>query len=215
MITRKEALKRIVAGSALPVLGINMASASTDDFKTSPGKINHSVCKWPYPNQTLEEICEAAQEFGIQSVELLDPDQWPIVERYGLTCAMANGSELHIPKGFNDPQYHEKLLKDYQNLIPKAAEAGLKNIICFSGNRNGLSNEAGLENCAKGLSPVVELAQKHGITVCMELLNSKVDHADYQCDHTLWGVDLCKKIGNEHFKLLYDCLLYTSDAADE
>jgi len=109
-----------------------------------------------------------------------------------------------LNKGFNDPALHAQLLMDYTTNIPKAAEAGLKNVICFSGNANGLSSEQGLENCAKGLEPVLKVAAKYNITVCMELLNSKVDHKDYQCDHTEWGVKLCEKIGSPNFKLLYD-----------
>lgn len=117
---------------------------------------------------------------------------------------MANSVPLSHTEGFNDPKNHEKLRKDYFSLIPKAAAAGLKNIICFSGNRNGLSDERGIENCAKGLKPILEKASAYSITICMELLNSKIDHPDYHCDHTSWGVDLCKKIGSENFKLLYD-----------
>ena len=202
MISRKKAIKKIIAGSALPFVTPYMDFKS-DQVQQST-KINHSVCKWPYPDQSLEEMCEAALEYGIQSVELLDPDQWTVVNKYGLECAMGNGSPLHITKGFNDPQYHDQLLQDYSKIIPKAAEAGLKNVICFSGNRNGLSDEKGLENCAYGLEPVLKLAERYNITICMELLNSKVDHKDYQCDHTQWGVALCEKTGSSNFKLLYD-----------
>ncbi len=117
---------------------------------------------------------------------------------------MANGSPLGIEVGFNDPKNHEQLKKDFLELIPKAADHGLKNIICFSGNRNGISDEAGIENCSKGLAPIVKEAQKYGINIVMELLNSKVDHDDYQCDHTTWGVALADKLGADNFKLLYD-----------
>ncbi len=204
MISRKQALKKIALGSALPFLAPHL-SASTATTRPKGAKINHSVCKWPYPNQTLEEMCEAAQEYGIESVELLDPDQWATVSKYGLTCAMSNGSPLHITKGFNDPQYHAQLLNDYKDIIPKAADAGLKNVICFSGNRNGISDDLGLENCAMGLEPVLAIAKQHNITICMELLNSKAGgHVDYQCDHTSWGVALCEKLGQDSFKLLYD-----------
>jgi hydroxypyruvate isomerase len=113
-------------------------------------------------------------------------------------------TEFGLDKGFNDPALHEKFLKDFSNNIPKAADAGLKNVICFSGNANGLSYEQGLENCAKGLAPVIKIAEKYNITMQMELLNSKVDHKDYQCDHTEWGVKLCEKLGSPNFKLLYD-----------
>jgi hydroxypyruvate isomerase len=141
---------------------------------------------------------------GIGSVELLTPEQWPVVIKEGLTCAMGYGSSIRLNRGFNDPTLHSQFLQDFTSAIPKAADAGLKNLICFSGNRNGMSDDQGIENCAKGLDPVLKLAAKHNITIAMELLNSKVDHKDYQCDHTEWGVKLCEKIGHPNFRLLYD-----------
>jgi hydroxypyruvate isomerase len=167
------------------------------------GNIRHSVCPWCY-TMPLEDLIIAAKEMGITSVELLNPDQWPLVAKHGLTCAMANATSLRLETGFNDLSLHAQLLKDYSLNIPKAAEAGLQNVICFSGNRNGLSDAQGLENCARGLEPILKVAARHNITVCMELLNSRVDHKDYQCDHTTWGVALCEKLGSENFKLLYD-----------
>lgn len=204
-MTRKQALKTIAAGTAgslvLPSLSAN---AERNDVAALKGNINHSVCRWCYSSIQLEDLCKAAKEMGMKSVELLYPEEWPVAIKHGLTCAISFGSKLGIPKGFNDPQYHAQLLKDYTNLIPKAADHGLKNVICFSGNRNGISDEKGIENCAKGLEPVVKLAQKYNITMVMELLNSKVNHQDYQCDRTPWGVALVDKLGAENFKLLYD-----------
>jgi len=168
------------------------------------GNINHSACQWCYSDIPLDKLCEAAKEMGLKSIDLLNPSQWATANRYGLTCAMAYASDLGLTKGFNDLSLHEKLVKDYTFNIPKAVDAGLKNVICFSGNANGLSSEQGLENCAKGLEPILKVAAKYNITVSMELLNSKVDHKDYQCDHTEWGVRLCEKLGSENFKLLYD-----------
>lgn len=164
----------------------------------------HSVCRWCYSDTPLEVLCDAAKEIGIESVELLNPEEWHVPLSKGLTCALSFGSKLGITKGFNDPTLHAQLRKDYEDLIPRAAAAGLKQIIVFSGNRNGISDKVGLENCAKGLEPLMALAQKHDIILTMELLNSKVNHADYQCDHTPWGVELCEKIGSSQFKLLYD-----------
>lgn len=168
------------------------------------GNINHSVCRWCYEDIPLEKLCEISKEMGITSIDLLDPEEWSIVKKYGLTCAMPNGSPLMIEKGFNDPQYHQQLLKDYSERIPLVAENGFTTVICFSGNRNGISEEEGLENCAIGLEPVLKIAEKYNIELSMELLNSKVDHPDYQCDHTEWGVALAEKIGSDKFKLLYD-----------
>jgi hydroxypyruvate isomerase len=168
------------------------------------GNIHHSVCQWCYDSIPLADLAKAAKTLGISSVELLTPDQWPIVINHGLTCAMGYASMIRLEKGFNDPSLHAQLLKDYADSIPRAAAAGLKSLICFSGNRNGLSDESGLENCARGLDAIVKLASKYNITIAMELLNSKVDHRDYQCDHTEWGVRLCEKVASPNFKLLYD-----------
>jgi hydroxypyruvate isomerase len=128
------------------------------------------------------------------------------VKKYGLTCAMVTGltGGYGIEKGWNRPENHDPLVEQYQVLIKQTADAGLTNLICFSGNRAGLSDAEGLENCATGLKKIMALAEKHKVTLVMELLNSKVDHKDYMCDHTAWGVELCKKVGSDRLKLLYD-----------
>ena len=127
-----------------------------------------------------------------------------IVLSRGLKVALSNGSSLGITKGFNNPANHAQLQKDLAEIIPKAAEKGIPQVIVFSGNREGMPDDIGLENCANGLEPVVKLAEKHNIRIIMELLNSKINHPDYQCDHTPWGVKLVDKVGSSHFKLLYD-----------
>ncbi|CAN5327466.1 TIM barrel protein [soil metagenome] len=203
-MNRKQALRTIAAGAAstvgLPQIAKGM-DILPDDLKNN---INHSVCQWCYSSIALEDLVKSAKEIGLKSVELLNSEQWGIAIKHGLTCAMGYVTPIGLNKGFNDLSLHEQLLKDYALNIPKAADAGLKSVICFSGNANGLSYEKGLENCAKGLEPVMKIAAKHNITVCMELLNSRVDHKDYQCDHTEWGVQLCEKLGSPNFKLLYD-----------
>ncbi|HYC85603.1 MAG TPA: TIM barrel protein [Chryseosolibacter sp.] len=204
-LTRKQALKAMATGAitsiSLPAFTKSLENISMPALK---GTINHSVCQWCYGSIPLEDLALAAKSMGISSVELLDAERWPVVIKHGLTCAMGYGSTIGLNRGFNDPSLHEQLLREFSVAIPKAADAGLKNLICFSGNRNGLSDQIGIENCAKGLDPVVKLAAKHNITIAMELLNSKVDHKDYQCDHTAWGAQLCEKVGSENFKLLYD-----------
>jgi hydroxypyruvate isomerase len=109
-----------------------------------------------------------------------------------------------IPKGLNRPEHHDAIVAYFESALPGAAASGAPNVICFSGNRDGMSDEEGLEHCATGLKRIMRLAEKHGVTVCMELLNSRVDHHDYMCDHTAWGVELCKRVSSERFKLLYD-----------
>ena len=203
-MNRKQALKTIAGGAVssmvLPQIAKGMNTLPAD----LKNNINHSACQWCYSSIPLEDLVIAGKEIGLKSVELLRPEQWSVVIKHGLTCAMGYASSFGLNKGFNDPTLHEQLLSDYNTNIPKAAEAGLKNLICFSGNANGLSYEQGLENCAKGLEPVLKVAAKYNMTVSMELLNSKVDHKDYQCDHTEWGVKLCEKLGSPNFKLLYD-----------
>ncbi|NOS91800.1 MAG: TIM barrel protein [Cyclobacteriaceae bacterium] len=201
---RKQALKTMAASAAATFTLPQIANSMMALQEEVSGKINHSVCQWCYYDIPLEQLCEAAKAMGIKSIDLLNSSQWATAAKYGLTCAMAYANDWGLQRGFNNPAFHEQLLKDYTANIPKAADAGLKNVICFSGNANGLSSEQGLENCAKGLEPVMKVAEKYNMLVSMELLNSKVDHKDYQCDYTSWGVRLCEKLGSPNFKLLYD-----------
>jgi hydroxypyruvate isomerase len=179
-----------------------------DEHKPRPAAFKHSVTRWPFPKFTVDQLSKMASELGFDSVELLEPDEWAIAKRYGLTCAMGYATvpdpRTRLTQGFNRVENHAWLIPAYQRAIPLAAAAGVPNIICFSGNRAGTSDEQGRENCARGLAPLMPLAKRHGVTVCMELLNSKVDHPDYQCDHTVWGVALAKQLASDHFKLLYD-----------
>ena len=177
------------------------------------GKVRHSVCKWCYKDISLEVMCEAAKEIGLESIELLDPPDFGTLKKHGLHCAMvsfptADGPEGKkigsIPHGFNRVEHHDLLVGIYEPLMKVSAEAGFKNVICFSGNRDGMDEETGLQNCVKGLQRLMPLAEKLGVTLTMDLLNSKVNHKEYMCDHSAWGVELCKRLGSEHFKLLYD-----------
>jgi hydroxypyruvate isomerase len=168
------------------------------------GNINHSVCRWCYDKIKLEDLCQAAKSIGIKSIELVGPEEWPILKKYGLTSALPWGAGKGINDGFNDPKFHDELVASYEAIFPKLQAAGLNTVICFSGNRRGMSDAQGLENCAVGLKRLMPSAEKYGITMIMELLNSKVNHKDYMCDHTAWGVELCKKVGSDKFKLLYD-----------
>jgi len=171
--------------------------------------INHSVSRWCFASTPLPILCQKCHELGISGLDLLTLDEIPIAQENGIECAITaahpdkNGVGT-IEQGFNQLAHHVALHAIYEKLIPAAADLGVKQVICFSGNRDGLSDEAGLENCAVGLAPLIPLAKNHGVTLVMELLNSKVDHPDYQCDHTAWGVALCEKLSTDHFKLLYD-----------
>jgi hydroxypyruvate isomerase len=206
-ITRRSTLAAL-AGSAGTMLAAGAdtapgASAAGPSKEPGKGRLNQSVCKWCYSRIPLDELSKAAAGMGIRSVELLGENDWATVKQHGLTCAMANGPG-GIVEGWNRPQDHDQLVRESERLLPLVAQAGLPNMIVFSGNRRGLSDSEGLENCAKGLKRIMKLAEEQKVTVCMELLNSKVDHKDYQCDHTPWGVELVKRVGSERFKLLYD-----------
>ena len=206
---RRKLLKNsILAASALAVGSTSCSpkeSLVVEEPFSLKGKVKHSACRWCYSKVPLEQLAETAQELGMKSIELLNPNEWDVMIKRGLTCAISNGSELGIERGFNDINNHAKLLADYKALIPRAAENGIPQIICFSGNRNGMSDEQGMENCAVGLDPIVKIAEKHNVKIVMELLNSKSHgHVDYMCDHTDWGVELTRKLGSTQFKLLYD-----------
>ncbi len=201
---RREMLRNIttVAG-ALAVT--QQAMASTKSHSDQPaGEIKHSVCRWCYNDIPLEALCEAAQEIGIRSIEIVGPKDWPVLKQHNLECALGTDSFASIPDGWNDPANHTSLRENYRGLIKAAADEGVPNVIVFSGNRKGMADDVGLENCAVGLDPLIKYAEETGVMVVMELLNSKVNHKDYMCDLTPWGVELVEKIGSPNFKLLYD-----------
>jgi hydroxypyruvate isomerase len=204
----------LAAGSAA-VAGVSCESlAGAANAKDSPPRaaqaesaVKLSVCRWCYPKLSVEQLAIAAKGMGLKSVELLDPEDWAAVKKVGLTCAMVNAPgdpKIRLTSGFNHVENHARLVPAYLERIPQVAAAGFPNLICFSGSREGLSDEEGLANCAKGLAAILPAAERAGVTICMELLNSKVDHHDYQCDHTSWGVALVKRVASPRFKLLYD-----------
>jgi hydroxypyruvate isomerase len=177
------------------------------------GRVQHSACKWCYNKIPLDDLCVAGKKFGLRSVELLLPEDFATLKKHGMHCAMVSFPQGETPEGvkvggidkaFNRLEHHDTLVEIYEPHIKASAEAGFKNVICFSGNRGGLDDEQGIKNCAIGIKRLLPLAEKLGVTLSMELLNSKVNHKDYQCDHSKWGVALCDELGSENFKLLYD-----------
>jgi len=206
--SRRSTIKKMVGSVALTSVGISLSqrvsAAEVAIGDKLRGRIKHSVCRWCYSEVPFEDLCKVANEIGITSIELIGPDEWPIAKKHNLTCAMPNGAGKGLEYGFNDLALHDELIKSYIDIIPKVAAAGLKQIICFSGNRRGLDDKQGIENCAIGLKRLMPIAEKYKIILSMELLNSKVDHPDYQCDHSAWGIALCDKVGSDYFKLLYD-----------
>ncbi len=223
-MTRRQALKTIAATGAFTALARvtpSAIAAAPDASKSgapAPGTLRQSVCAWAYVRKnpvaksaadarkmTLDDFALAAKKIGLESIELLDPDQWPVVQKIGLTCAVSNGPKSStIKRGFNRREHHTDLVPDFLKRIDECAAAGIPNLICFSGNRDGQSDEEGLEICADGLKKIMSAAEKARVTIIMELLNSKVNHKDYQCDRTPWGAELVKRVGSDRFKLLYD-----------
>lgn len=166
------------------------------------GRINQSVCKWCYKDISLDELCAAGKKMGLKSVELLRPKDFATVKKHGLTCAMV--SSHGISKGLNRRENHVDCLRAIREAIDAAADAGFPNVITFSGNRKGLDDEIALANCADALKIIVGHAERKKVTICMEYLNSKVNHPDYQFDNIAFGVELCRRVGSDRFKILYD-----------
>ncbi|MCC6428555.1 MAG: TIM barrel protein [Phycisphaerales bacterium] len=182
-----------------------LQSAGSAGAGPSRGRLKHSICQWCFGNMPLDELARTAAELGYSSVELLGPDAWPTLKKHGLTCAVA-GTVPHNPihSGFNRIENHDVIIQELEIRLPLCKESGIPNQIVMSGNRGGMDDLEGLKNCAKGLKRITPLAEKLGVTVVMELLNSKRDHKDYMCDRTAWGVNLVKEVGSPRFKLLYD-----------
>ncbi len=216
--SRRNVLKNIALGTTAVIASPAMSFAKKFEEPkkyTLKGNINHSVCRWTYNFVPLDDLCKAVKEIGFSAIDLVGPKDWPVLQQHGIFSSMCyTNGENSLTKGWNNPDYHDVLMKDMTEVIPLAAKAGYKNVICFSGSRNGMDDETGLKNCADGLKKVMALAEKNKIIVQMELLNSKVDHKDYMCDHTPWGVELCKRIGSENFKLLYDIYHMQIDEGD-
>ena len=206
---RREVLKQMTFTS----LGLPMIdqfklydSKKTYEFNqiNMKGNINHSVCKWCYSQISLEDFAAGVKPMGITGIDLIGPEEWPILKKYGITSSMCNGAEISLTEGWNDKQYHATLVDSYLKHIDMVADAGYTNLICFSGNRRAIGDETGMDNCVEGLKKILGYAEKKGVIIQMELLNSKVDHKDYMCDNSSWGFELCRRIGSSNFKLLYD-----------
>jgi hydroxypyruvate isomerase len=215
---RRKAIKNLLAGTAALSTSGMIASchslpAKPADFKFK-GNINHSVCRWCFDKFSVEELCVEIKKIGFSAMDLVGPADWPTLQKHGIYSAMCNGAEINLTQGWNNKTYHATLIKNYTDMIPLVAKAGYKDLICFSGNRDGMDDETGWKNCVEGLKQILSLAEKSGVTIHMELLNSKVDHKDQMCSHSAWGVELCKRLGTENFKLLYDIYHMQIDEGD-
>ncbi|MBT8188712.1 MAG: TIM barrel protein [Croceitalea sp.] len=201
---RRKFISAAAAGSAtLLATPMTAQSAMAQKEFNLKNNINHSVCQWCFGDIPLEEFLRFLNDHSIKAVDLIGPKDWPLLKQYDIFCSMCNGAEISLTEGWNDPKYHEQLIANYTDIIPQVAEAGYTNLICFSGNRRGMNDYVGLQNCVDGLSKIMPLAEKNGVVIQMELFN-QVNHPDYMCDSSLWGVELCKRLGSDNFKLLFD-----------
>jgi len=208
-INRRNAIKTIALGSGALAMPKVELMTTEEEYAPLKGNINHSVCQWCFNDIPLETLAQEAQQMGLVGIDLIGAEGWDTLKKYKLTSTMCYGdlegiSTRNLTNGWCDLQFHEDLIKHYKRFIPMVAEAGWTNLICFSGNRRGIDDKTGLENCVKGLKEILPLAAQHGVVLHMELLNSKVNHADYMCDNSPWGVALCEALNSDNFKLLYD-----------
>jgi hydroxypyruvate isomerase len=208
-INRRNAIKTMALGSSAMV--IPKLNPMTTNFSNTPlkGNIRQSVCQWCYGNVPLEKLAQEAKKMGLIGIDLIGAEGWDVLKKYDLISTMCYGdlegkSTRSLTDGWCDKRFHKDLIKQYTRHIKLVAEAGWTNLICFSGSRRGMTDAQGLENCVDGLRQILPIAEDYGVILQMELLNSKVDHADYMCDNSNWGVALCKAIDSDHFKLLYD-----------
>lgn len=201
-LSRRALLKSAVAGAA----GLQASLSWARDTKVVQRKnrIHQSVCRWCYPSISVDVLCAQAAQIGLCGVDLLEPQDYEIPRRYGLVCTMALIPGVEITDGFNRIENHNALEQGLRKYLPQAAKAGIKRTVTVSGNRKGMDDDTGLKNTVLGLNRVKKIAEDNGVIICLELLNSKVNHPDYMCDHTAWGVRAVQEVNSPNVKLLYD-----------
>jgi hydroxypyruvate isomerase len=197
-LSRREALAALAALAAVP------QRLRALDRVVKNGRLKQSVSRWPYNAIPLPDFCRAVADMGLTAIDLLEEADWPVVREFGLVCSMGYAGGGSIPNGLNVIANHDAIVRNFERLIPRAAELHVPNVITFFGNRRGMPDAQAIDNCASGLRRVTKVAEDHGVTVCVELLNSKVNHPDYQGDHTAFGVAVVKAVGSPRVKLLYD-----------
>jgi len=200
---RREAIRSIGTVAVAPAL---FPKVPDEGSRGSAGRLKQSVSYWPYGRIPLAQFASQAKRIGLIAIDLLQPEEWPVVREAGLICSMGYPSKRRdfLSRGFNNPANHDLLVDEIEKTLPLAAAAGVPNVIAMFGNRNGRADDEGAANCIAGLSRVKASAERHGVTVCVELLNSKVDHKDYMGDRTAFGVKVMQGVDSPRVKLLYD-----------
>ena len=202
-LSRRTLLKGALTGAAVASVP-SMAWPQEAAPAPRKGRIKQSVSRWCYKEIPLDQFCAHANQIGLKAIDLLNPEDYEVPRRYGLVCSMAYAGGGELVSAMNRVENHARIEEGFRKYIPLAAKAGVPNVITFSGNRNGMSDEEGARNTIAGLNRVKKMAEDNGVVICMELLNSKVDHKDYMCDHTAWGVRVVQAVNSPHVKLLYD-----------
>ena len=203
-LDRRSMLKQLSLGTIAMLAPSAFHLAKAQTMGSLKGNIRHSVCRWTFPHLSLPELCGLVKTIGFSAVDLVGPKDWPILKMHEIDSSMCNGAEIGLTKGWNDPQYHPTLIKNYLEHIELVSKAGYKNLICFTGNRRGMDNEVGLKNCVDGLKKIMSHAERHGVVLHMEILNSRIDHLDYMADSSDWAFELCKRIDSPNMKMLFD-----------
>ena len=202
-VSRRDMLKISLSGVAMASV-VSPLFAEQDIPVPRKGRIKQSVCRWCYQQIPLDELCAKAAQMGLKAIDLLSPEEFEVPRRYALVCSMGYAGGGEIGNALNRLENHAAIEESFRKYIPLAAKAGVPNVITFSGTRKGMSDDEGAKNTIAGLNRVKKIAEDHGVTICMELLNSKVDHKDYMCDHTSWGVRVVEAVNSPRVKLLYD-----------
>ena len=202
-ITRRSLLQSSLAGAAAASLISPLEAADMPATKRK-SRIKQSVSRWCYKDIALDDLCAYSAKIGIKAIDLLQPEEYEVPLRHGLICAMAYAGGGTITDAMNRTENHDAIEQAFRLNIPKAAKEYIPNVITFSGNRRGMSDEEGARNTIIGLNRVKKIAEDNGVTICLELLNSKVNHPDYMCDHTAWGVRVMQEVNSPNVKLLYD-----------
>lgn len=209
-LQRRELLKKLAASAmGASVLGSGAlfstaATGASSSLGVLKGNIRHSVSRWTYGDLSLDELCVLIKSLGVNAIDLVGPEDWPVLKKHGVDSSMCNGAELNLVDGWSEPEFHPQLIERYLTHIDLVADAGYKNLICFSGNARGMDRETALQNAVNGLKQILPKAEARGVVLQMELLNSKVDHSDYMADKSAWGIELCQRLNSPNFKLLYD-----------
>lgn len=207
MPNRRTFLKSSLAAAMVTGTMQSQETGNTPETKAPTqrkGRIRQSVSRWCYKNIPLDQLCQASAQMGLKGVDLLNIDEWEVPRRYGLICTMGYAGGGTIPDALNRVENHAAIEAAFRKNIPLAAKAGVPNVITFSGNRKGMSDEEGARNTITGLNRLKKIAEDNGVNICLELLNSKHDHHDYMCDHTAWGARVMDEVDSPRVKLLYD-----------